>query len=314
MLFAVSYFLLAPWTVRNYRHFRAFLPFEQGAAYRNLYAATLGFVENTAGYGYQDVLAGELDTTPLASSDPVQRMRDMALASIRENPLPYLGSTVKRLVLAFRLHWLLWGLTVLLLFWRPRDPRPQLLAAVAFYFVAVHSPMSWEPRYFEPILPCLYALAGCSVAEALRRAARLPQTTPLSPPHWLTSALTALLLALHLLCAGYLGAEAAWLSLPCRMPESPLSLLRCAETKLARGDQALQPEPALRTPRALLARAPTLTSAPGFRSTKPSRGRTRRTCRRPAPSWIGPRRPHPRPSASRPSSFRRSGGFLKPHC
>ena len=138
VLLAASYLLLAPWAVRNYRDFRSFLPFEQGAADRNLYAATLGYVENTAGYGYQDVLAGKLDTAPLASSDPVARMHDMALARIRAHPLTYLESTLRRFVLAFGLHWILWGLAALLLFWRRRDPRPQLLAAVAFYFFAVH--------------------------------------------------------------------------------------------------------------------------------------------------------------------------------
>jgi tetratricopeptide (TPR) repeat protein len=238
VLFAASCLLLIPWTLRNYRHFQAFIPFEQGAADRNLYAATLGFVENTAGYGYQDVLAGKLDDDPLASADPVQRMHDMALVSIRRHPLRYLGSTAKRFVLAFARHWLLWALAVLFLFWKRGDARPQLLAAVAFYFFAVHSPMSWEARYFEPVLPCLYALAGCAVAEALRRAAKKPEEAPMAPPRWLTPVLAIAIGALHLLCAGYLCAEAAWLRLPCRMPASPLALLRCAETRLAKGDRA----------------------------------------------------------------------------
>lgn len=233
LLLAASYLLLAPWTARNYRHFRAFLPLEQGAASRNLYAASLGYVENTPGYGYQDVLAGKLDTAPLASLGPVERMRDMALAGIREHPASYLASTLKRFVLALRLHWVLWLLACGLLFWKRRDPRPKLLAAVALYFFIAHSPMSWEPRYFEPVLPCLGVLAGCALAEAWRRAARSPSAglPPAEPPGWLAAALAGVLAALHLLCAGYLGVEAAWLSFPCRVPASPLSLLRCAETQ-----------------------------------------------------------------------------------
>ncbi|MDD5629738.1 MAG: hypothetical protein PHU21_11780 [Elusimicrobia bacterium] len=276
LLLAASYLLLAPWAVRNYGHFQAFLPFEQGAAARNLYAASLGYVENTAGYGYQDVLAGRLDTAPLASPGPVERMRDMALAEIRERPLAYLGSTLRRLVLALGVHWVLWPLACLFLFWKRREPRAQLLGAVALYFFVVHSPMSWERRYFEPALPCLDVLAACAAAEAWRRARRGPSAgpapavrtsgrpgpaelplppapavrtsgrpgpaelplPPARPPGWLAPALAGAVGTLHPLCAGYLAGETAWLRWPCRMPASALSLLRCAEAQAGRGDKA----------------------------------------------------------------------------
>jgi len=52
---------------------------------------------------------------------------------------------------------------------------------------------------------------------------------------WLAKSLALICLALYLLGTGYLAAEAAWKLLPCRMPASPLSQLRCADQELARG-------------------------------------------------------------------------------
>jgi tetratricopeptide (TPR) repeat protein len=246
VLLAASYLPLAPWVARNYWHSRSFTPFEQGAADRNLYAASLGFLENIDGYGYQDVLAGRLDTAPLDSAGPAARIRDLAREEISQHPLSYAFSTMKRFVLSLRLHWLSWALAVLLLFWRRREAGPALLAAVALYFFAVHSPMSWEARYFDPVLPCLYTLAGCALAEALGRAARRLSAASREGrksadswrpafPRRLAPALAVSCAALYLLATGYLAAEAAWGLLPCRMPESTLSLLRCAQQKLARG-------------------------------------------------------------------------------
>jgi 4-amino-4-deoxy-L-arabinose transferase-like glycosyltransferase len=235
---AASYLLLAPWAARNAWHFRAFIPLEQGAASRNLYAASLGYVENVEGYGYQDVLAGRLDTDPLASSGPVDRMRDMALEHIRRQPLAYARSTAKRFVLSLRLRWWAWVLAALLLFWRRREADAALLGAVALYFFAVHSPMTWEARYFDPVLPALYALAGGALAEAWSRARGRRPAAPKAAPAWLRPALASACAALLSLGLGYLAAEAAWLKAPCRLPESRLSSLRCGQARLAGGDAA----------------------------------------------------------------------------
>lgn len=231
-LLAAAYIPLAPWALRNYWHFGAPTPFELRAANRNFYAASLGFVENNDGYGYQDVLAGRLDTAPLSANDPIERIGGMAWENVRQDPGAYAASTLKRFALSLRLHWVLWLLAGLFLYRRRRQDGPWLLAAVCLYFFAVHSPMSWETRYFEPIVPVLCALAGCGLAELLRLDA--PSPLP-GGTAWLAKPLAAICLALYLLGTGYLAAEAAWKLLPCRVPASPLSQLRCAEDELSRG-------------------------------------------------------------------------------
>ncbi|MBI5238930.1 MAG: glycosyltransferase family 39 protein [Elusimicrobia bacterium] len=238
-LLAAAYLPLAPWAARNLWHFGSFSPFELGAANRNFFAASLGFIENNDGYGYQDVLAGRLDTAPLAANDPIVRIGGMAWENVHSDPSAYAVSTVKRFVFSLRLHWILWLLAGLFLYRRRKEDGPWLLAAVCLYFFAVHSPMSWEVRYFDPVLPCLCVLAGGGLAEIPARLGAPSLEGGRSPlPEgmgWLARSLAVLCAALYLLGAGYLAAEAAWGLLPCRMPESPLSQLRCAGQELVRG-------------------------------------------------------------------------------
>ena len=238
-LLAAAYIPLAPWALRNHWHFGAPTPFELRAANRNFYAASLGFVENNDGYGYQDVLAGRLDHSPLKANDPIERIGGMAWENVRRFPGAYAASTLKRFALSLRLHWVLWLLALFFLYRRRKEGGAWILGAVCLYFFAVHSPMSWETRYFEPIVPVLCALAGCGLAELPARLGAPSLEGGRSPlPEgigWLAKSLALICLALYLLGTGYLAAEAAWKLLPCRMPASPLSQLRCADQELARG-------------------------------------------------------------------------------
>lgn len=246
-LLVAPYLLLAPWVARNAVQFGRFIPFEDQAATRNFYAATLGIVDNAVGSPYQDVLALQQNATTPPAATAEQRMFSLAVRNIADAPGYYLFSCLRRLLRLLGMHPTLLLLAVAGAIRRRVDAGARALAILCGYYMLVHIPMTLEVRYLEPLLPVLAILAGGLVPDSARfswpsigRSARLR----LSP-----EALLVLMVPLYLLCVERLGGELLLTRLPCRLPRTPRADYYCGEELLRRGD----PEEALTLWRSALA-------------------------------------------------------------
>lgn len=151
-----AYALLVPWARLNHFVYGKFVPFEYGRADSNVITGVLGSVYTME--GNPRALAGlSRDENALA----------WAARRVAESPLAYAGSTLKRvwhILLIYPLLALLAAAALLYL----RRSAPPGAAAVTLYFIAVHSLMSIELRYFYPLAYLLALLAAAGLCGALR--------------------------------------------------------------------------------------------------------------------------------------------------
>lgn len=227
LMLLASYAFLTPWIARNGVQFRDFIPFEQHAATRNFLAGALGYVENESG-PFQDLLANEIDPKGTFTENPTGRMFALAVARISAEPLAYAASVARRLVFLLKLHpWLL--LLALAALYRGRgDPAVRVLAVLCGYFILIHTPMSVEPRYVEPLLPALCVLAAG--ASGLR----WPDERLFSP-RLAVACVLAFLVPLYVLSVARLSREVALAVRPCSMPQGRLSAFYCGEAHAEAG-------------------------------------------------------------------------------
>ncbi|MFI5360688.1 MAG: hypothetical protein ACHQ49_01860 [Elusimicrobiota bacterium] len=231
----VPYMLLAPWAARNAVQFGRFIPFEDQAATRNFYAASLGIVDNVLGSPFQDVLALEQGFPAPPAAITERRMLSLAVKNIVEAPGSYLMSCLRRLVRLLGLHPMLLLMALAGALRRRADAGTRAIGVLCVYYVLVHIPMTLEPRYFEPVLPVLAVLAGGLIPESARRSWQPIGRTlrrRLTP-----AALLVLLVPLYLLCVERLGAEILLTRFPCRLPRTPLADYYCGEEFLRRGER-----------------------------------------------------------------------------
>lgn len=235
ILLAGSYLFLLPWVARNAVQFGTFTPFEDHAATRNLFAASMGIVENSGFGPYQDVLANQVDPNGALREDPLPRIQELAVKRIREAPGAYLSSCLRRSAFAFKNYWGVFLLALAGFLLRRKDPAIIGLGVLSAYFVLIHLPMSLELRYFEPAVPGLLVLAGVAAAGLWSRARRAPPRAPADRMRWVPALVLVLLVPLYLLCTLRLATEVALTKFPCALPETGLSLYRCGQSQEAAG-------------------------------------------------------------------------------
>ena len=152
-----AYILLLPWARLNHFVYGKFTPFEVGRADSNVITGVLGSVYTMEG-----------NPRALAGLDQDDNALAWAVRQVAASPLAYISATAKRvwhILLIYPLLALLAALALLYL----RKSAPPGPAALTLYFIAVHSLMSIEIRYFYPLAYLLGLLAAggvCAVAKA----------------------------------------------------------------------------------------------------------------------------------------------------
>lgn len=151
-----AYVLLAPWARLNHFVYGKYAPFEVGRADSNVITGVLGSVYTMEG-----------NPRALAGLSRDENALGWAARQVAARPLAYVSATVKRvwhILLIFPLLALLAVLALLYL----RTSAPPGPAVLALYFIAVHSLMSIEVRYFYPLAYLLGLLAAGGVCAAVR--------------------------------------------------------------------------------------------------------------------------------------------------
>ena len=236
LLILVPYLALGPWVLRNAVQFGRFIPFEDHAATRNLYAASIGLAENSDSGPYQDILAIESDPQGALAAEPEEHMLALARRNVAAAPGAYAASCGRRLIYVLRLHpWIL-----LLAFAgavkRRAVPGVRALSILCAYYLLAHIPMTLERRYIEPLLPALMILAAGLVGNF-----SIASASPAAPNLWRRAAPASALLvlgALYGLCVERLAAETLLTRVPCRLPHTPLAAYHCGAQLLSRGERA----------------------------------------------------------------------------
>ncbi|MCX5795235.1 MAG: tetratricopeptide repeat protein [Elusimicrobia bacterium] len=234
LILGLSYLFLLPWVGRNAYQFHRFIPFEDQAQVRNLYRASQGVVSHVDGGD------GGLALSWGLSEDPAE-LRSSALRGIAAAPAGYLASCALRLLQALGLHWALVLLAVMGFIRCRAEAGARALALLCGYFFLIHAPMSFEPRYFDPLLPLLAVLAALPIAALAERFfPALAAAVPAPRPRTVLWPALAALASLYVLSVACLAREVALSWRPCALPESRLSLWHCAERQAPLSRQKLE--------------------------------------------------------------------------
>ena len=154
-----AYMLLLPWARLNHFVYGKFTPFEVGRADSNVITGVLGSVYTMEG-----------NPRALAGLDQDDNALAWAVRQVAASPLAYISATAKRvwhILLIYPLLALLAALALLYL----RKSAPPGPAALTLYFIAVHSLMSIEIRYFYPLAYLLGLLAAGGICAGVKTAA-----------------------------------------------------------------------------------------------------------------------------------------------
>lgn len=204
IIVGASYLFLLPWAVRNSHRFGRFIPLEDHAADRNFIAAVDGVVMNLPG--------PSPDGGPEIPFDELGSRRWGAVKKIAGHPLPYLASCLRRLARIVSWHGGLLFLACLGFLRRRSDPAAFVLGFLAAYYILMHSLLSLEARYIEPVLPVLAILGGAGASDWLSQSGHGGNaSTPAAPPAWgqrlAMAAALAVALPLYILVVSFLARE-----------------------------------------------------------------------------------------------------------
>jgi hypothetical protein len=203
IIVGASYLFLLPWAARNSQRFGRFIPLEDHAADRNFIAAVDGVIENLPG--------PSPDGGPEIPFNELGSRRWGAVKKVAGHPLPYLASCLRRLARMASWHGPLLFLACLGFLRLRTDPAAFVLGLLAAYYLHMHSLLSLEVRYLEPILPVLAILGGAGARYWLSPTGQDNEPASGAPPAWgqrlaLASAL-AVALPLYLLVVSLLARE-----------------------------------------------------------------------------------------------------------
>ncbi|MCX5797151.1 MAG: hypothetical protein NTY77_16800 [Elusimicrobia bacterium] len=155
ILALVPFLFLLPWVGMNWRCHRELVLFERGRADNNIAAGALGLRSTVEGGVVLMTGAGR------------GGVLTWAVGEIASHPGRYLAAVAMRLWLLFRLHPLLFGLSILAA-WRLRGAgAARQLALLAGYTIGVHCLMAVKPSYLIPLWPILAALAASLPADVI---------------------------------------------------------------------------------------------------------------------------------------------------
>jgi len=171
-----AYAALAPWTLRNAWHFRAFVPLERGTANSIIYSASLGLRDAPGDVAvYRSAKEAVPDWDRLSEDQHRDALLSLAAGNLSHAPLRYVKGCARRLIfLITRFKDMLGPACFLLLFIgllaAARNGAMGSLAALLAYWFGVLSLMAVDPRYLLPVLPQAGVLIGagfCAVLQAL---------------------------------------------------------------------------------------------------------------------------------------------------
>ena len=151
-----AYILLLPWARLNHFVYGKFTPFEVGRADSNVITGVLGSVYTMEG-----------NPRALAGLDQDDNALAWAARQVAAKPLAYISATAKRVWHILLIYPLLALLAALALLYM-RKGAPAGPAAITLYFIAVHSLMSIEIRYFYPLAYLLGLLAAGGVCAGIK--------------------------------------------------------------------------------------------------------------------------------------------------
>lgn len=205
---------LAPWIVRNYIHFRAFIPLERHAATYNFFTASEGML---GGWSREDSYSlaevGDRTMGGMNQFEKNQALWERALANVISRPGTYVRSSLKRLFHILNLHPLATALALIGLGASWNNPGAYVLAVFAAYFIVVHALLAVEARYLVPLQP-LMGLLSCACIVHCRRlktlSSELRRLLEPAGPGLMRTVATAVAigcLALLILTTRYLAAE-----------------------------------------------------------------------------------------------------------
>ncbi len=224
-LIGASYLFLLPWVARNAYQFQRFIPFEDHAATRNFFAATIGVTKNVPG-AYQDILASWEDPGWRDSGD-MSHMTSRAFRRIVAEPMAYGFSCLRRLAYLLSIHWGVFFLAGFGAILCRRAPGIQVLTLLCGYFVLIYTPMTVEARYLKPLLPCLLILAGCAVAQGVHWGKWERKIWAGTVERHVLAGALVFSMALYALSSQRLLAETALSLIPCSLPKGALTLFSC---------------------------------------------------------------------------------------
>jgi len=158
IFFTAVSFIILPLTIRNYRLFHQFIPFEKDAALENMYSASVGIVK-PGDFNMLDTLEAPLKEE-FTNGDNAVKYRILR-AAIRRNlvshPWRYIKGFFKRLLYCFEICLML--LPVLLFALYKKEPIPLFIGSLCCYYILIHSLMIVRTRYFFPIQMPVYILS-----------------------------------------------------------------------------------------------------------------------------------------------------------
>lgn len=195
---AASYVLLVPWNILNHSLTGRFTLFDAHSAKSNVITGALGSVYTMEG-----------DARKLAGIGSDDSAFVFYVRKAAENPLFFILTVLRRLWHIFLFNPLLFGLLLLaLLVNRDRDRR--LIFGLPIFFIAIHSLLSVDKRYFYPMLYVLPPIIAASL---------LPRRLIKSPGSCVFAEKTTVLFFLLSFCA-VLSIEALMIVYPYRAAQN----------------------------------------------------------------------------------------------
>lgn len=203
LLLVLAYLALVPWTARNMRHFKAFIPLERNASLCNIYSAGAGMPGTCLPYvaeeKYRREGRGELYSP---STSALSLIKGILL-----RPGSYLEGSLRRLPLAFSAFPFLLVLSFAGFLACRKNEGMLPLGLLAAYFTGVHLVFSFEARYLLPALPLFSVLAAAPAGRLFGavKAARRFSEKPLAGS--VAAAVLCVILPVYALSVYLLAAE-----------------------------------------------------------------------------------------------------------
>ncbi|OGS12063.1 MAG: hypothetical protein A2234_07140 [Elusimicrobia bacterium RIFOXYA2_FULL_58_8] len=204
LLLAAAYLAVVPWTLRNVKHFRAFIPLERNAVLCNIYSAGAGMpgtcLPSLARKLYAQERGGELYSPGTGALTLIKH--------IIMRPGKYVSGFLKRLPLVFGAFPFLFVFSLAGLWLYRKNEGMLLVGLLGAYFTGVHLAFSFEYRYLVPILPLLSMLAAVPLGKSLEYKGKpVPRFIGRSGAVYCVVAAVCVILVIYGLSAGRLAGE-----------------------------------------------------------------------------------------------------------
>lgn len=164
LILSFTFMPIMPWVVRNFIHYRKFIPFEYLSQSCNLYLASQGYIENDEGHYkcYINPLFNEKDS----GYQKNKILLSNAIDNIIKNPIRYTVSTIKRFLYIFY-HFQPLFFLILISYFYKKNIFTSFLTSIFLYFLLIHSLFAIEERYFIPLFFILNIILSIEITQFL---------------------------------------------------------------------------------------------------------------------------------------------------